>query len=296
MACLLWGLVRIFGFEWGQPLIALLTFTPYVAIVALVAGVVAVALRAWVEAAVAVAALGLLVLALAPRASGGPDPQFTSDAAISVLAFNMHLGDADAAEVVALVEEFDVDVACLSELTPDAVRRLDAAGIQKLLPETHLTPAGGAYGTGVYAAVEVRPLPGISPAVGETPMPRAEVDIEAPRALDVVCVHVRAPTDGAAAERWQEGLGAMPAGSEAGAQSWPATSTHPSTMRGSETWWIGTTQMPSEAGAGLSWTWPAADAMLPPVTIDHVLVDDALAVGSFTVEPVQGSDPPCGDR
>ena len=50
------------------------------------------------------------------------------------------------------------------------------------------------------------------------------------------------------------------------------------------------TDAAAEAGAGLSWTWPSADTMLPPVTIDHVLVDDALAVGSFTVEPVEGSD------
>ena len=43
-------------------------------------------------------------------------------------------------------------------------------------------------------------------------------------------------------------------------------------------------------GAGLHATWPANRRIPPPVTIDHVLVDERAGVRSLRVIPLAGSD------
>jgi hypothetical protein len=48
-----WALVRLLGLDAGFPLVQLTAFTPYVAVAAVVAAVVAFTLRRWVAGAVA---------------------------------------------------------------------------------------------------------------------------------------------------------------------------------------------------------------------------------------------------
>src|SRR5262249_8770052 len=57
----LWAVVRLFGLEHGYPFIQLVSFTPYVAVLAVPVAVVALLLHRWPAAAVA----GLVTVALA---------------------------------------------------------------------------------------------------------------------------------------------------------------------------------------------------------------------------------------
>jgi len=155
----LWALVRTFGLDAGYPLVAMIAFTPYAAATALVPLVLALVAREWLVAGVAALALLALVVAVALRAFGGGEAAARADRAdgqrLVVMSANLRFGEADAASLLALAREQDVDLLSLQELTPDAVERLDAAGARRLLPGRALAPRRGAAGTGLMAR---RPL------------------------------------------------------------------------------------------------------------------------------------------
>jgi len=293
LACLLWALVRSFGLERGHPLVALMAFTPYAALGALVATVLALAVRTWPAAIVAAAALTLLVLAMAPRALGGPEEDgMAAGSSVTVLALNLYEGRADPAAVLSLVDRHDADIVCLSELTPAAVRRLDDEGLGERLPERELAAAPGADGTGIYAKGALQPLPGVVPGIGETPMARARVDLGGGGDWgEVVSVHVRAPTDDAAGERWEAGLEALPAPSEPGAQllagDFNATLDHAELRDVLER---GYEDAADAAGAGLAPTWPVIAHSSPPLTIDHLLAEEGSTIRSYALAEVPGTD------
>src|SRR3712207_3459706 len=89
----LWAGVRLFGLEWGYPLVQLLAFTPFVAAGAVIPIAVAAVLRRWAPLAVAVLAAVLLAVAVLPRAFGGPtEPDGEPGPTLRVLSSNMKLG------------------------------------------------------------------------------------------------------------------------------------------------------------------------------------------------------------
>ena len=67
---LTWTAIRLFGLEGGYPLVAMMAFTPYVAIVALLVAGVAVALRNWAAAVLTALAMICLAIAILPRTIG----------------------------------------------------------------------------------------------------------------------------------------------------------------------------------------------------------------------------------
>ena len=92
-----WLVVRLFGFELGYPLMPLLAYTPYVAVTALVAAVVALALRVRKAALIAAVVCAGLVALVAPRALGGPtEAQGGGGEPLRVMTFNLERGGADA--------------------------------------------------------------------------------------------------------------------------------------------------------------------------------------------------------
>src|SRR4051812_49576865 len=72
--CAAWATVRLFGLESGYPAVALMTYTLYVLMVAVVATILALGLREWAAAALAALALIALGAVIAPRAIGGAPP------------------------------------------------------------------------------------------------------------------------------------------------------------------------------------------------------------------------------
>ncbi|NLG56535.1 MAG: endonuclease/exonuclease/phosphatase family protein, partial [Rhodococcus sp.] len=70
---------------------------------------------------------------------------------ITVLQANIWVGNADADAFVRQVRDENVDVVTVNELTPEALDRLTAAGLDEALPFSFVRPDGFAHGTGIWS-------------------------------------------------------------------------------------------------------------------------------------------------
>ena len=128
------------------------------------------------------------LLPLSPLSEPGPAAGSTE---LRVLALNLEFGDADAAQVVDVVRREQVDVLAAVELTPDAVARLRAAGLDTLLPHADLLPEPGASGSGVWSRYPLTPQ---EPLAGlRFRAPRAELALPTGPVL-VTAAHPSPPT------------------------------------------------------------------------------------------------------
>ncbi|MFD2353701.1 endonuclease/exonuclease/phosphatase family protein [Nonomuraea ferruginea] len=121
--------------------------------------VLAAALRKRAAAALALAATVALGFAVVPRslADGGTEP---AGAPLRVLAANLMVGVADTGELMALVARLRPDVLALQELTPDAMERLEEAGLPETFPYAVTRPRQGAGGSALYARHPLTPRRG----------------------------------------------------------------------------------------------------------------------------------------
>ena len=296
--------LRGFGLERGWPLVPALAFTPYALGGALLAATAAGLLRRRVPLAVLVAAAAVLAVAVVPRAvpfgisgAGGPE--------LRVMSLNALGGGARAADVVGLVRDRGVTVLALQEVTPDALDALAAAGLDGLLPHTVDHSAPGVHGSSVHSAFPLTDLGDVAEGTGAFAMPRASMEVPGYSfPVEVVSVHPRPPLSPGTMNGWRGGLRALPgpgdAGSEAGGGGDPwqsaglrilagdfnATLDHAELRRVLDAGYVSAATV---HGRGLEPTWPVG-GVLPGVTIDHVLVDGSMGVGSFEVVEVAGSD------
>jgi endonuclease/exonuclease/phosphatase (EEP) superfamily protein YafD len=246
----------------------------------------ALALRRWRAAVVA----GLVVAAFAafvlPRAMGG---QAGAGAPLVVLSVNVLGGGADPARVVELVRRERPDVLSVQELPAEMVAALDAAGLAAELPHRALRPRPGVAGTGLYARYPLDDARGLDER-STFDMVRATLRMPR-RTVDVVAVHTSPPLPGAPTGRWRRDFGLLP-GADPGrrptvlAGDFNATLDHRELR---ELLGAGYRDAAASSGDGLVRTWPNGKPV-PPVTIDHVLVDERAGVGSVEVFDVAGSD------
>ncbi|MCU1677088.1 MAG: endonuclease, partial [Frankiales bacterium] len=182
-------------------------------------------------------------------------------------------------------------VVALQEVTPDALTRLDAAGMGNAFPSSVRAPATGATGVALFSRRAVtEPV-----VVAGWPMGAVSARIERGAGipgLTLFSVHVPAPwpwTDGG----WRGQLAAMPnlfsviSGPLVVAGDFNATLDHApfrSALEGA-----GLTDAARAAGAGWLPTFPADRPFPPVIAIDHVLVRDASAVLATTTT-VTGTD------
>ena len=116
---------------------------------------------------------------------------------------NAQGGAADPAAILRVLQSHNVDVLAVQELTPHMVSRLAAAGLEQLLPFSHLDPRPGSPGTGLWARWPLTPLP---PVAGLTAAaPRARIDPVGGRPVTLTAVHPIAPMGGHAGI-WQREL------------------------------------------------------------------------------------------
>jgi endonuclease/exonuclease/phosphatase (EEP) superfamily protein YafD len=288
--CAGWAVMRAFGLEEGFPLVPLMSYTPFVVVGCAVVVVVAIVLRR--RGAALLAALAAVALAgmVAPRALGGPsDPEGTAGPRLRVLTVNMHLGRASAPALVALVRAARPDVLSVQEVTPDLVRRLDAAGLGELMPHFVLEPRADARGTALYARV---PLAAGEPPPGTVSvMATARAQVEGAGAVELTAVHPPPPLRRPIGV-WDDDLRALPAADPQGvlrilAGDFNATLDHAELRRLIDT---GYEDAAATVGAGLRPTWPQGRRVPPPVTIDHVLADERCGVREVTIHTIPGTD------
>ncbi|GAB3073496.1 endonuclease/exonuclease/phosphatase family protein [Micromonospora schwarzwaldensis] len=286
-----WAVLRLAGLERG-PLVLTAAFTPYVAAVAPAVAVLALAVRRRAPAVVATLAALALVGVVAPRAVADDQPA-ADGPALRLLTANLRLGSADPARLVALVRAQRVDVLTVQELTPRLAADLDRLGLATLLPHRSLSPEVGSTGSGLYSRHPLRD-PGhrrnqgffFTQAYGTVTVPGAPL-------LRVESAHPAAPHHPDVVPDWWTDQRAQPPATPTGSLSvlagdFNATLDHAALRELVAT---GYTDAADAAGAGLAGTWGPYDGdPIPPVTIDHVLVDRRIAVRAVDTWPVPGSD------
>jgi len=284
-----WTLVRAFGLERGWPLVPLLAFTPYVALVALVVAGLAAWRRWWPGAAVTGACAALLLALLAPRAIPNRAPADAPGVRVRVLAANVAANEAAAEEVIAAIRRWDVDVFSAVELPPAVVLAYQRAGAESLFPSRALQPRPGYAGTGLYSRLPLAP----APSLRGTAFVFAAAELRAPGAapVDLMSVHPLAPTDAGATAQWRRDLRLLPA-SGAGrprvlAGDFNATFDHAEFRR---LLGRGYRDAGEQAGVALRPTWRVGEDLPPTVAIDHVLVDRRIRVVSARSVAIPGSD------
>ncbi|MFG3418902.1 endonuclease/exonuclease/phosphatase family protein [Micromonospora sp. NPDC048063] len=287
-----WAALRLAGLDHG-PLVQLLAFTPYVAAGSLLPLVLALALRCRWPAVVAAVVTTALVAVVAPRALPAGQPS-AAGPTVRVLTANLLAGAADARALVDLVERHRVDVLTVQEFTPGAGAELDRLGLDRLLPHRHLDPQPGTVGSGLYARFPVdeggvrrnRGGWGFDQAYGTVTVPGAPP-------VRVESAHPAAPYAVDQVGHWRTDLAAQPPATPDGplrilAGDFNATLDHAPLRALLATGYV---DAADEVGAGLTGTWGPYDGdPIPPVTIDHVLVDRRIAVRAVAVHRVPGSD------
>jgi endonuclease/exonuclease/phosphatase family metal-dependent hydrolase len=271
----------------GAPVTVLLSFTPQAAAVAPWAALGLGVARRRGPAVTAALAAAALVAVVRPRATRQPQPT-ASGPVLRVLTVNLLCGRADAETVVALARSTGADVLFLQELTDGAVSRLNQAGLDDLMPQRRVEIRGSSRGSGIYARFPLSDGQPLTPA--HAAQPTAVLELPSGEAVELGCLHPRAPLPPTwAVAWWRRELAALPAPGELPrvlAGDFNATLDHAplrSVLR------RGYADAALQAGNALTPTWGPL-GMPAVITIDHVLVDRRCAVLASSVHAVPGTD------
>lgn len=227
-------------------------------------------------------------------------PSFVGDkphgaANLTVVQFNMKVGQGDARETVELVRRNQADVLVLEEVTPGAVQRLQAAGLGELLPYSAPTTLPGWPQTLAFSR---HPLTDVQPVVGATGL--FQMRVGGPHPVTLFPVHVTMALINV--KEWASDLSALRAAS--------AALTGPGILVGDFNATLDNKQLRNFEGVGLhdaatqartGWqpTWPSTGSastwsFIPGgpsvITIDHALLTRQIAAVSVQRHVITGSD------
>ena len=286
---LAWAVLRLVGGERGR-LVQLIAFTPYVAAVALALLVIALVARRWLVAMLGAVATVILAACVVPRAIPDRDRGPSTGVDVTVMTINMYIGQADPGAIVRLVRRDDVSILAVQEFTTPAEDGLAAAGLDRLLPYRALAAdrAHGTVGSGLYSRF---PMTGTGAERGAGGNLQAYATIQPPnaRALAVESAHPLAPYATSALPLWRADLAAEPAPEPAGPLrvllgDFNSTLDHAPVRALIRR---GYRDAADATGRGLVPTW---GTHVPPITLDHVLVDKRIGVRKVSVHPIAKSD------
>lgn len=285
------AMIRLLGLERGFPLVPLLAYTPYVLVAALLAAVLTAVLRRWSATSVLVLVAASLVSVLLPRALPS-DPVAVEGPRIRLLTLNTHFGHTPPENVVELVRDHGVDVLTLQEVTPQMAEGLSEAGLDELLPHVVDHSAPAAAGGTVHSVHPLTDLGDVGYDIGSLAMPRAAVEVPGyGTGLEVTSVHPMSPRRFSSMDAWQDALRGLPEAPGTGpvqvlAGDFNATLDHAELRAVLDSGYV---DVAAHRGEGLTGTWPVDGPPLPPVTLDHVLVDSRAGFGELEVVTVAGS-------
>ncbi len=249
---------------------------PFVVVGLVLLTVATLLLRRWWMLVPVVAALAVAMSLVVPTYLSHASPKADRD--LTVMAANLHLGQANPLQLMDAVRYHSVDVLVLTEVTPDAIQGLDDDGATAYFTQRVGTPRANGYaGTMILSRypLSLRSA-GTDPAVEGTPSAQPEVDITVAEGhVRLKVAHPMAPLRGAT-DQWHAGLQRLDAWKDAQRGTDPvliagdfnAAFGHP-VFRDLAS---GLLDAQREAGQGWVRTWPYSDSRMPPyVQIDHVL-------------------------
>ncbi|WP_097321819.1 endonuclease/exonuclease/phosphatase family protein [Paractinoplanes atraurantiacus] len=288
---LVWAALRVSGWSPG-PVAVLVPFTPYAAIGSLIVLVVVVVLRRWRAAVVAGVATAVLAGCVIGRVVPDRDRGPREGVALTVLSANMLIGRADPEAIVRRVRDEDVGVLALQEFTAAGQAALAKAGLGRLLPYSSIAPQRpqDPYGTTGSALYSRFPLTGAGFRLNYGGFQQAYGTVSVPGAkpVTVESVHPAAPHKLDVLGDWRRDLKDQPGPGRILAGDFNATLDHKE-LRDV----LGRGYRDAAATVGKGWvpSWgPYADRPIPPITIDHVLVDRTIGIGRFAAYDLPGSD------
>jgi endonuclease/exonuclease/phosphatase (EEP) superfamily protein YafD len=279
-------LCRLLGWDTFTPLAQTISFTEYALPLAVLVTVFAGVRRKWRTTVVGCLVVAGLFAAVAPRAIGGEAP--ADGVPLRLLTLNLRYGAATDG-VLALVREHRPDVLSLQEVTPEALRELQRAGIDQWLPYHAARPHPGVAGTALYAKAWLTHERGVDRHT-TFDMVRAETVHNGVK-LDLVAAHPSPPVPGKPTERWRYDIDRLPRPTSGDgtvtilAGDFNATLDHSPLRR---LIGYGYVDAAAAVGKGLAPTWQGG--WVPPVTIDHVLVESGVGVRSYQVYDVAATD------
>ncbi len=287
-----WAVIRLGGWERGI-LVQLFAFTPYAAVGVWIPALIALATRRWLGAAVAVVAAALLAVAVLPRALADDDRGPATGVRMQVLTSNVLAGGADPEKLVRLVRDNDVAVLAMQEFTPAMQTRLTAVGMDTLLPYTSLAAEYGTTGSAIYSRFPISEA-GSRRNGGGFLQAYGTIRPTGAGPLFVESAHPVAPYSVQVLGDWRDDIANQPRPDPAAPPrivlgDFNATLDH-KPLR--ELIARGYRDAADADGAGLVGTWGAygRGPSLPPVTIDHVLVDRRIGVRDVAVHGVASTD------
>jgi endonuclease/exonuclease/phosphatase family metal-dependent hydrolase len=282
--------------------VQLVSFTPWLAVPAAAALLLAFLGRSRWRQGVAVAILVCQAFWLFPLDAGHPAAAATgTPVPLTVMNLNTELGQADAGRIVALVRDNDVSLLAMQEFTQGLQDRLSAAGLDGLLPQRISQPSNGAAGTALYSRYPME----LVGSVPDTPFRNPTVRLTAAAngavaVLEVTSVHVFPPVDEHLAQ-WRSDLAAVGRvadrpGPRLLTGDFNATYDHAEFRallaraheRDGDTGAL--VDIGAASGSRLVPTWPMEGPPLPGVTIDHLVTSRGLDSTDYKVQRVSGTD------
>ncbi|SFR15341.1 Uncharacterized conserved protein YafD, endonuclease/exonuclease/phosphatase (EEP) superfamily [Lentzea waywayandensis] len=283
------ALVRLLGIDGSRYMIAATSLTPYIAVVGLLVGLLALFRKRWVVGLTMTLVGIVLVANVAPRAF--PDARANGvGQQVRLMTANLLTGIADAPFIVQEVRKRGIDILAMQELTPEMVRDLERAGLNQVLPNRVFLAEPGGSGSGLASKFPLTRR-NLTPP-GTLQQAGALVDLPG-KDIEVVSVHPLPPVVTAGPEAWQRELAGLPSPDSTGAirvlaGDFNATLDHVGLTRLLNKGYV---DAADQVGKGLIHTWPSDSGFWPPpVTIDHVLVDSKVLVDTVDVFDVPGSD------
>lgn len=285
---------------------AVVSLTPWFALLALLALVLSLVSRRWFAALLALACLGLqgwrqypyfaastnLDTAAVSAVSGNHAD--THDSYARVMTANVYKGRADAKAIVEAVRDQRVEVLALQETTKPFVRALKAAGINDYLPYSQISSSDGKYGNALFSATALDSpadddvdssasfMPGgtVSFADGKTPIRFVSVHTTSPK--PGYWTKWRTSLDEVAAMRSHKDTRYIFMG------DFNATTDHTPfrNILGSRF-----RDAAQSSGSGFVFTWPADRVGIPKFAgIDHIVLDQGITAGQVGTLSIPGSD------
>lgn len=299
------SILRAVPAEWPVLAVQLLSFTPWLTLIAAVAMGLALGGRSrWLQVIGAVL-LGCQIFWLFPLDAARPVPASkvvpagsAATVGLSAMTINSEFGQADAASIVQLVKDNGVGILTIQEHTRGLEERLTAEGLGQLLPHRISDPTDDGAGSAVYSSYPLEPV-GVIP---DTPfrMPTVRLvaaDGSTTGVLEVTNVHALPPVD-VRVDQWRSDLRAVARVAERPGNrlligDFNATYDHSEfrellATRSSEG--RGLVDVGAASSARLIPTWPMDGPLLPGIAIDHLVTTPGISSTRYQVQPVPGTD------
>ncbi|MEJ1195030.1 endonuclease/exonuclease/phosphatase family protein [Pseudarthrobacter sp. CCNWLW207] len=290
------SVVRAVPGAWPVLAVQLVSFTPWLAVPAMVALVLALLGRSrWLQVCTA-ALLLCQVFWLFPFDAARPSaaPGAAATVELKAMTINAEYGQADATRIMELVRDNGIGLLTVQEHSQALQDRLAAAGLDTLLPHRISDPTDDAAGGAVYSS---HPLEQVG-LIPDTPfrMPTVRLTAEARGSvavLEVTNVHALPPVD-VRVDQWRSDLASV--GRLAGRPGnrllvgdFNATYDH-SEFRQLLGAGPGLVDVGTASGSRLVPTWPMEGVWLPGITLDHLVTSRQVGSSGYQVHKVPGTD------